>query len=97
MDNQVDISKAAQILGLSDRSIYRLLSKVRLRGVKAIVHGNRDNTHASKISERYKQKIIDLATEKYGSLIKYVGRLLILIIKYKVKIDNYNYECKGCS
>ena len=28
MDNQVDISKAAQILGLSDRSIYRMLSKV---------------------------------------------------------------------
>ena len=29
MDNQIDISKAAQILGLSDRSIYRLLSRVR--------------------------------------------------------------------
>ena len=33
MDNQVDISKAAQMLGLSDRSIYRLLSKVRIGGV----------------------------------------------------------------
>jgi ActR/RegA family two-component response regulator len=29
MDNQIDISNAAQILGLSDRSIYRLLSRVR--------------------------------------------------------------------
>jgi len=29
MDNQIDISKAAQILGFSDRSIYRLLSRMR--------------------------------------------------------------------
>ena len=29
MDNQIDISKAAQILGFSNRSIYRLLSRVR--------------------------------------------------------------------
>ena len=33
MDNQIDISKAAQILGLSDRIIYRLLLKVRIGGV----------------------------------------------------------------
>jgi len=30
MDNQVEVSKAARILGLSDRSIYRLLSKVKI-------------------------------------------------------------------
>ena len=29
MDNQIDISKAAQIAGLSYQSIYRLLSRVR--------------------------------------------------------------------
>ena len=32
MDVPVDISKAVQILGLSDRSIYRVLSKVRIEG-----------------------------------------------------------------
>ena len=51
MDNQVDISKAAQILGLSDRSIYRLLSRVRTSGVKAAIHGNRGNNHAGKITK----------------------------------------------
>jgi hypothetical protein len=35
MDNQIEVSKAALILGLSERSIYRLLSKVRIEGVKA--------------------------------------------------------------
>ena len=48
MDNQVDISRASQILGLSGRSIYRLLSKVRTEGVNAVVHGNRGNNHAGK-------------------------------------------------
>ena len=65
MDNQVDISKAAQILGLSDRSIYRLLSRVRTSGVKAVIHGNRGNNHAGKITEEYKQKVKDFAAGKY--------------------------------
>ena len=65
MDNQVDISKAAQILGLSDRSIYRLLSRVRIDGVKAVIHGNRGNNHAGKITEEYKQKVKDFAAGKY--------------------------------
>lgn len=65
MDNQVEISKAAQILGLSDRSIYRLLSRVRIGGVKAVIHGNRGNNHAGKITEAYKQKVKDFAVGKY--------------------------------
>jgi transposase len=65
MDNQIDISNAAQILGLSDRSIYRLLSRVRTSGVKAVIHGNRGNNHAGKITEEYKQKVKDFAAGKY--------------------------------
>ena len=65
MDNQVDISRASQILGLSGLSIYRLLSKVRTEGVNAVVHGNRGNNHAGKITEEYKQKVRDFATGKY--------------------------------
>jgi transposase len=65
MDNQIDISKAGQILGLSDRSIYRLLSRVRTSGVKAVIHGNRGNNHAGKITEEYKQKVKNFAAGKY--------------------------------
>ena len=56
MDNQIEVSKAAMILELSDRSIYRLLSKLRIEGVKAVVQGNRGNNHAGKISERTRKK-----------------------------------------
>jgi hypothetical protein len=33
--------------------------------VKSVVHGNRGNNHAGKISEEYKQKVKDFATGKY--------------------------------
>ena len=56
MDEQIGIVKAGKILGLTDRSIYRLLSKVRAEGIKAVIHGNRGNNHAGKISERIRKK-----------------------------------------
>jgi transposase len=65
MDEQIDIVKACKILGLTDRSIYRLLSKVRVEGVKAVIHGNRGNNHAGKINKELREKIVILATDKY--------------------------------
>ena len=35
MNNQIDILKTARIIGLRDQSIYRLLSRERISGVKA--------------------------------------------------------------
>ena len=65
MDKQVKIREAGQILGLSDRSIYRLLSKLREGGPRAVVHGNRGNNHAGKISQEQRERVIDFATGKY--------------------------------
>ena len=48
MDEQISILKAFKILGLTNRSIYRLLSKVRNEGVKAVIHGNRGNNMQAK-------------------------------------------------
>jgi hypothetical protein len=38
---------------------------VRTGGVEAVIHGNRGNKHATKISDEAKQKVKDLATGKY--------------------------------
>ena len=54
MDNLVAISQATRILGLSNRSIYGLLSKVKTGSVKAVVHGNRCNKHTGKITKEFK-------------------------------------------
>ena len=65
IDEQIDIVKACKILGLTNRSIYRLLSKVRVEGVKAVIHGNRGNNHAGKINKELREKIVILAKDKY--------------------------------
>jgi hypothetical protein len=38
---------------------------VRTDDVKAVIHGNRGNNHASKITEKQKQKVKDFAAGKY--------------------------------
>jgi len=65
MDNQVNILKAARILGLSERSMYQLLLRLRIGGAKPVIHGNRGKNHAGKISEEYKQKVKDFVRGKY--------------------------------
>ena len=65
MDKQIDIVKAGNVLGLTDRSIYRLLSRVRDKGIKAVIHGNNGNKHACKIDEKSRKRIVGLATGKY--------------------------------
>lgn len=66
MDGQFMIKEASKLLGVSSRTIYRLLSKVRLRGVKGIIHGNRGNKHALKMDENKKNSILKLAKKYKG-------------------------------
>ena len=46
MDGRLGVMEAAGILERTVRSIYRILSKVRLKGVEGVVHGNRGNANA---------------------------------------------------
>ena len=40
---EVSMSKAAEVLGVCLRQAYRIKKKVKEKGVKGIVHGNRGN------------------------------------------------------
>ena len=65
IDNQVNILKAARILGLSEQRMYQLLLRLRIGGAKTVIHENRGNNHEGKTSEEYKQKVKDFARGKY--------------------------------
>ncbi|MFH1875027.1 MAG: helix-turn-helix domain-containing protein [Pseudomonadota bacterium] len=65
MDGQVNIEQAAAVLRRNIRTIYRMLSRVRRRGIEGIVHRNRGNKHACKMDDKMKEKIKGLATSKY--------------------------------
>lgn len=65
MDGQIDGEKGATVLGRNIRTIYRLLSRVRKKGLEGIVHGNKGNKYASKIDVRVREKVKDMAIGKY--------------------------------
>ena len=57
--------EAADILGLSDRQVRRLVKKVRVEGDKGIVHKLRGVPSKRAIDERVRNKIIAVYREKY--------------------------------
>ena len=65
MDGQVSVSEASQVLGRSLRQIYRLLKKLRAKGVRGVLHGNRGNQYARKLSKAREAQIIKLVSQSY--------------------------------
>jgi len=55
----------AEILNLSVRQVRRLQEKVREKGERGIIHGNRGRRSKRKIDERIREKILELRREKY--------------------------------
>jgi len=65
LQGRMTVKTAANILGLSERQIYRLREKVRQDGAQALVHGNRDRppSHTKPVEER--QRVVELYQQKY--------------------------------
>jgi hypothetical protein len=57
--------KAAQLLGLSERSISRLASQVVKYGISGVVHGSRGKLPRNKLDEKVKAKVMKLVTKHY--------------------------------
>lgn len=62
---EVSMSKAAEVLGVCLRQAYRIKKKVKEKGVKGIVHGNRGSRCQWKLSEKAEGRIVDLRKGKY--------------------------------
>lgn len=58
-------TKAAELLRLSIRQVRRLKSRVRRRGPKSLIHGNRGQESHNKIDDNEKKKIIGLLLKHY--------------------------------
>lgn len=62
---EVNGSEAAGLLGLTVRHIRRLKKKVKLLGVKALIHGNRGKKSNRCLPEKESQAIVALVREHY--------------------------------
>jgi transposase len=65
MDGTMDVAEGSRVLGLSERQMYRLMARVRERGVSGVLHRNRGNQSARKYDEGVRAKVLEWVGEKY--------------------------------
>jgi transposase len=68
--NQVEgkkltVDKAATLLEVSPRHVWRILTAYRKEGASALAHGNRGHKPVNTIEEELRQQVVELARDKY--------------------------------
>jgi transposase len=62
---RLTVDKAAMLLEVTPRHIWRILSAYRKEGASALAHGNRGRKPVNSIEEGLRQQVIELARDKY--------------------------------
>ena len=60
--------EAAELMGVSERQGWRILSAYRKEGAAALAHGNRGRTPANATPSVIQEQVINLAKERYGGV-----------------------------
>ncbi len=61
----LSVGKAATLLGLSERQVWRVLAAYRAEGAAALAHGNRGRRPSNTLPEELRQKVLELAGARY--------------------------------
>jgi len=66
LSGRMTVKTAAEILGLSERQIFRLRKRVKPRGAQGMVHGNRGRppSHSKPLAVR--QQVMELYQNEYN-------------------------------
>jgi transposase len=93
MDSRLSAAQAAQVLGRSERQVWRLLALARDEGLAGLLHGTRGRAPANKSDDRLWQRVLKLAAEKYqGVNDRHLQELLarehgLVVCKYAPEIN----------
>jgi transposase len=68
LGHEMTVAEAAQVLGLSDRSVRRLRARLERDGPGGLVHGNRGRPSRRRLPEAARDRILALATEDYAGI-----------------------------
>jgi predicted DNA-binding protein (UPF0251 family) len=66
---QCSVKEAAQLLGMSERHLWRILAAYREEGAATLVHGNRNRLPHNATSSKLKAQVIFLSSERYKKLL----------------------------
>ncbi len=62
------VSTAAEVLGVSERHVWRLLAAYREEGAAALAHGNRGRVPPNATPPAVRQQVVSVAGERYGGV-----------------------------
>ena len=62
---EVTVAEAAELLGISERQVWRLKAAFERAGPAALVHGNRGRPSPRRIDEATRRRVVALATSTY--------------------------------
>jgi transposase len=65
LKKEITQAKAAELLELSERQVRRLVKRVRLKGVRGLVHGNRGRPSPREMSPELVDRIASIIGERY--------------------------------
>ncbi len=68
MDGTIEVSEAGRVLSRSVRQIYRMLKKLRDKGLEGLQHGNKGKKSPRKIKKAIRKKIIALAKGRLSDI-----------------------------
>lgn len=63
--SRITQKRAAEIIGISERQVRRLLRKVRKEGIESIIHGSRGAPGSRRIPDRIREEVLKIHKEKY--------------------------------
>lgn len=64
-EGTLTVGEASALLGVSERTAWRLLSRFRALGVDGVVHGNRGRSSPRRLPEATRRHIVELARGRY--------------------------------
>lgn len=62
------VGRAAEVLGVSERHVWRLLAAYRKEGAVAIAHGNRGRQPPNVTATEVREKVLALVRDRYGGV-----------------------------
>lgn len=68
LEGRIGVVEAAEIIGLTERQVWRILKAYKEQGAAALTHGNRGHQPSNATPRELRQKVVDLARSKYAGL-----------------------------
>lgn len=68
MDGRLEVEEAGRVLDRSIRQIYRMLKRLREKGLQGLIHGNKGKRSPRKVKKAIRQRIVSLARGRFGDI-----------------------------